>query len=91
MLKLNRAKEEDERKERTNEAAIENKNWKKEEEERVPKQEPDYDFGNDQEEEEEKGKDLKDNRESEEETKAVLNFTNDFLSFILPFLFISDF
>lgn len=47
MLKLNRAKEEDERKERTNEAAIENKNWKKEEEERVPKQEPDYDFGND--------------------------------------------
>lgn len=65
MLKLNRAKEEDERKERTNEAAIENKNWKKEEEERVPKQEPDYDFGNDQEEEEEKGNDLKDNRESE--------------------------
>lgn len=49
------------------------KNWKtqEEEEERVPKQEPDYDFGNDQ-EEEEKVKDLKDNRESEEEeTKAV--------------------
>lgn len=60
------------------------KNWKtqEEEEERVPKQEPDYDFGNDQ-EEEEKVKDLKDNRESEEEeTKAVSKLISSFLIYI---------